>query len=353
MWYKGHSLASKLETLMVVSMKGLVSFIILHCLACWQRVASRTLNTKEEFVAWHSEAKQGNFGEEIIELGANIDFAGETLTPLGLSDDGTCTPFQGTFDGHNFEIGGLNMSRPNSMSSLFCSLQDATVQNLVVAASCNVFGDPAASIAAYACNAVFINVVNHASPTSPGFASGICGVSNQADRNCFLKFIECRNTGYIQGSGCSSGFLADSNAQEVMFINCTNEGAIGGASKRDMFHGGFGGYVRNKIVIINGTNTGNVESLGARNAFSGGFIGIAHIVQVTNATNKGNIRSNGYHISRAGGICGIAADKVYTEPSFVHDSMNEGDVEAQTFGNYLNMATVLYKIKISNGYFTN
>ena len=106
----------------------------------WLCSGTRTLNSKEEFLAWHNEAKQGNFGEEDIELGADIDLDGESILPLGLNDEASCTPFQGVFDGRNFSIGGLVITNTAGDAALFCYLNGATVKNLVVASSCHFNG---------------------------------------------------------------------------------------------------------------------------------------------------------------------------------------------------------------------
>ena len=81
--------------------------------------------------------------ETHIEVTADLDFSFHTL-PLGAFSNGTCVSFSGVFQGNGHSIKGLKMNNTKNEgynnSGLFCSLKDATVENLVIDSSCSFIG---------------------------------------------------------------------------------------------------------------------------------------------------------------------------------------------------------------------
>ena len=76
--------------------------------------------------------------ETEIELTADLDFSSSTLTlPLGKIPMTPCVPYGGVFHGNGHSIKGLQMKgEGNDNAGLFCRLQNAIIENLVIDSSC-------------------------------------------------------------------------------------------------------------------------------------------------------------------------------------------------------------------------
>ena len=83
----------------------------------------------------------GSTLDEDIELLGDLDFSHASLTlPLGAFSNGTCVPFSGKLQGNGHSIHGVVMKNQDRQvfndAGLFCSLKNATVENLVIDSSC-------------------------------------------------------------------------------------------------------------------------------------------------------------------------------------------------------------------------
>ena len=80
-----------------------------------------------------------------VALLSDLDFSSSTLTlPLGASSNGKCVAFSGVFEGNGHSIKNIVMNNKNNAkyknAGLFCSLKNATVENLVIDLSCSFSG---------------------------------------------------------------------------------------------------------------------------------------------------------------------------------------------------------------------
>ena len=96
----------------------------------------------------------GNTLDEDIELLDDLDFSHASLTlPLGVFSNGTCVPFSGVFQGNGYSIRGLDMKNEGRQgynnAGLFCSLKNATVENLVIDSSCLFNGYSAGALCVF------------------------------------------------------------------------------------------------------------------------------------------------------------------------------------------------------------
>lgn len=111
----------------------------------------------------------------------DLDFTGSSLLfPLGTQSDGTCFPYTGVLEGNNHVIKGLMMNNTDSKicknSALFCSLENATVRNLVIDSSCSFTGSVAASLAADVTGSVMLyKITNEAFVNGSEHAGSLIG----------------------------------------------------------------------------------------------------------------------------------------------------------------------------------
>ena len=80
-----------------------------------------------------------------VVLLSDLDFSTSGLTlPLGASSNGNCVAFSGVFQGNGHSIKNLAMHNKNNggykNAGLFCSLKNATVENVIIDSSCSFSG---------------------------------------------------------------------------------------------------------------------------------------------------------------------------------------------------------------------
>ena len=248
--------------------------------------------------------KRGKTVNDNIQLTSNLDFSASSLTlPLGASDDGTCVDFSGVIQGNGHSIKGLKMDNKNNEgykhAGLFCSLKDATVENLVIDSSCSFTG--------YSVGALSVSVdgeltVKHITSNAPVNGTWIVG-------------------GFI-------GYLHCSEQQTVIsFVGCVNNGVVSGS----YYVGGFVGYISRitnmAIRISNSVNNGIVTG----DEYAGGFIGCISsfsdsvTLSIMNCANKGSI------LSKQGMACGLVCvdteDGIYVK-TIIKNSINKGSIKA-------------------------
>ena len=111
-----------------------VAFSLISTVSCLH------VNTADQLINLFKNAA-GNTLKEDIELLDDLDFSHASLSlPLGVFSNGSCVRFSGVFQGNGYSICGLDMKNEGRQgynnAGLFCSLKNATVENLVIDSSC-------------------------------------------------------------------------------------------------------------------------------------------------------------------------------------------------------------------------
>lgn len=121
--------------------------------------------------------------KEDIDILQDLDFSQAGLSlPLGTNTDGTCRAFSGTVRGHGHAILGLVFNNgANTNAGLFCSLTEASVEDLIIDNSCTFTGSFAGALSVSVNGSVVVrNVTNKAAVSGVTRVGGLIGfVENQ------------------------------------------------------------------------------------------------------------------------------------------------------------------------------
>ena len=235
-----------------------------------------------------------------IVLNNDLDFSHSNLTlPLGAFSNGTCVTYSGVFHGNGHSIKGLVMDNTDKGkykgAGLFCGLQGATFENLVIDSSCSFSGNHAGGLSVVAGG--FLNMTNI---TNKATVFGIHGAIG----------------GFIGGLGSRFSKQGDI----ALFDNCVNEGNITGKWR---FVGGFIGKVfwrtAKKLYIVNSTNKGTVNGKYDVGGIIGSVFGNEMVVVISHCINTGSV-SGGWN---CGGLVGSFFNSTNMKTIISH-SINHG-----------------------------
>ena len=98
-----------------------------------------------------------------IGVEADLDFSQTTLAmPLNFISARTCVPYSGVFRGNGHAIKGLVMvNNTYQHAGLFCTLEGATVENLIIDSSCSFTGHSVGALSVFATGSLTVtNVTN-------------------------------------------------------------------------------------------------------------------------------------------------------------------------------------------------
>ena len=141
----------------------------------------------------------GNTLQTDIELTADLDFSSSTLTlPLGVSDDGTCVSFSGVIQGNGHSIKNLKMDNINNAgykdAGLFCSLKNATVENLAIDSSCSFTGYSAGALSVLVTGLLTVkHTTNYADVNGIEKLGGFIGFVENMEQPTVMSFEDCVN----------------------------------------------------------------------------------------------------------------------------------------------------------------
>lgn len=286
------------------------------------------VKTAAEFINAINEAlgKEG----EVVELGADIDFKETTLPfPLGVDDSGACTAFNGTLQGNGHVITNLTMKASGGVykdAGLFCALEGATVEDLVIDASCTFTGVRAGALSVAVTGATTVTkTVNRAPVSGQSVAGGLVGVvsGTSADEHV-LMLTGCVNKGTVTASDGTAGGLVGTGTAALALGDCVNEGEITGQG--DV--GGLMGNTTGTLEISLCTNLGNVS--GGRHA--GGLVGRteAAFTNVAASANRGNVTATGggSDVRACGLFCTGSSSATPTPTVNVSNCASLGNVDA-------------------------
>ena len=325
--------------------------------------AVKEVRTAQELIELFEGTNKTTVDSDIILL-SDLDFSGANLTiPLGSITDFDCVSFSGKLQGNGHSIKGLTMDnsgRQDFMSAaLFCSLENATIENLVVDQSCSFKGEASGSIASLVTGSLVMrNVINKAPVEGTECPGGFFGWVYTAEKGKTLVFDKCVNEGNISGSSGAGGFVGQFvfNINSTLTMsNCENKGNVVAEHEEG---GGFVGTFRYNynmnVCISQTTNYGNVSGAFKIGGFAGSLQALTYpeMVQtirghkkralkavetekamsfvLSQFTNNGHIvatPSYYYKYTQAGGIIGaLFAEDNKTLDVTISGSVNNEDV---------------------------
>ncbi len=178
-------------------------------------------------------------GNVIVDLANDIDMSGIAFEGIGTrftqqideeNSEDVKRPYMGTFDGHGYRIKNMVIESESGNKGLFGLVSGATIKNVVVDASCEIYSTGySAGIAGTAIgkNTLTIENCGNEAVVNVGAAgvngAGILGVNDQSE--AYVRIINCYNTGDIVGQrecAAISGWLGD----HAEVINCYNSGVV-------------------------------------------------------------------------------------------------------------------------------
>lgn len=255
------------------------------------------LSTPEQLKGLANMVNAGTtYGGKSFKLGADISLENKAWVPIG----GACTMqldsaqdhnvptgahFDGTFDGANHSISGLNVTNPGSGTGcygLFGYTNGGAIANLTVAGSLNMGTKTINAIGSAVgyCRGSLYNV--HSSVTvymNDGAyvaesCGGIAGVVENLSSGTSLYVRYCSNSGSITARGRIGGVVGSVfcvSEGGAVVDQCYNTGNITSTlSSTKLFNGGIAGYCRGWITSC--YNWGSIASAGGH--YNAGIVGI-------------------------------------------------------------------------------
>ena len=288
------------------------------------------ISTQEELFQLF-DTDVGSFVSEDVVMDADITVDLSETTPLGVTSNGDCVAFRGTFDGNNHIISGLKVSANSGNAGLFCGLVSGTVKNVVFDETCSFDGMLVGSVCGTVSgNGVVMNVHNKAAVHCSSSCGGL--VSAWASTTS-LDISHSTNTGSVTGESSTytvhvGGFVGSASfGENVLMSHNTNNGTVT-CQAGSCGAGGFVGYLYTVGTISHSTNNGNVTSEATMaTSIAGGFVGYNRYTLIsTNNTNNGNITATGGSSTCvAGGIVGQSEERDTVK---LTDTMNTGTIVA-------------------------
>lgn len=218
--------------------------------------------------------------------------AGTNWVPIGTSSSNA---FRGVFDGANFTISSLNISKTSDYTGLFGYIDGATIQNLNLEVDNVTGGNYTGGLVGYATNSQLENCAVKVSTLPEKQISGVMyvgGLVGDADNTSILN---CRASGYIKGTDNYVGGLVG-NSSKKSIIKSSSSGVV---SSLNNFVGG---------LVGNMTGTSVIESFSDSNVTGvngvGGLIGYIQpgSGKVYNSYAIGSVTGNEYVGGLVGGV---------------------------------------------------
>ena len=273
---------------------------------------------------------EANNFDAIIALLDDLDFSDSVLTaPFGYSSDGSCVSYTGVFEGNGHTIKGLVMNNKDNQDcdivGLFCALENAVFENLVIDSSCSFTGSSAGALSVSLAGSLTVtNVTNKADVSGSYGVGGFVGMVERLNQGAEVKFKDCVNDGSISRSMMVGGFVGGIQSNiglTVSFSGCINNGNITGNYQMGGFAGLFASNTDTAIIISNSINNGNITE----GSFIGGLFGFIY-ENINMEITISSIINNGIVIgfNDIGGFFGYAVNNANTNMT-IFNSINNGN----------------------------
>ena len=327
-------------SIMVVSQKYLAVFSLLTCLLL-NCESLRYVYDAQGLIYLFNESEGNTVSDNITVCGDLVFNTTDLYQPLGMSDGKCAISFSGTLQGNNFLVKNLLMGVSGEYAGLFCKLENATIENLVIDSSCGFRGKYSGALGAILTGSLEVkNVTNKANVSGLngggfiGFAEGIVQGN--------VSFDRCVNEGVVRDEKTAGGFIgsiSDCSGTSVIISNSINNGNV-----ISNFHaGGFVGTLDNsnsqRLLVTNATNNGNVSGPDGFGIIAGGFVGAIVLdniensisVEVINSVNNGKV-SKGNKMN-CGFLCVSKNNGINSVNITVVNSINKGNVaDSSSYG---------------------
>ena len=261
------------------------------------------ITTAEQFKAIGND--ETSLGKNYV-LGADIDFGGEEITPIGDS----AKPFTGKFSGDGHTVSNFIINLEDECIGLF-GKNNGTIMNLGVE-NAEITGYDYVGGVCGENNGTIKNCYNTGAVSGNFDIGGVCGFNSDGG-----TIQNCYNIGAVSGNGETSsviGGVCGCNSDGGTIQNCYNTGAV----KGEFTIGGVCGYNNTGCTINNCYNTGTVNGNGED---IGGVCGLNGTSTITNSYNIGNVSGTGY----VGGVCG------YSYGGTITNNYNIGNVSGTDY----------------------
>ena len=237
-------------------------------------------------LAWLQEMVNGGvstYSGQSFKLTTDINLGSISWLGIGTSET---VSFQGTFDGDNHRITGIN-----STSALFNYVKNFTLKKLSTAGSAAISGIIQNS---YGTTRVE-NCHSAVAATNYGISGGIVGKNYGT-----CTITNCSNTGNVTGTTAGGIVGCTINSDNCTITNCSNSGKISGGNKTNR-SGGIVGEAIGIATISDCHNTGEVThttnistreptSIEDGYAYAGGIVGYtSNTCTVARCYNTGSI----------------------------------------------------------------
>ena len=279
-------------------------FSFLGALVCLVAISphatAATVKSATELVNLFKSTSGGTISTT-IELEADLDFSQITLEmPLNAKSSSACVPYSGVFRGNGHTIKGLVMLNDTyPHAGLFCTLEGATVENLIIDSSCSFTGNSAGALSAFVTGPLTVtNVTNRGLINGTYKAGGLVGDMKNLKQGNVVFFDNCLNEGNVSAvsmyAGGLIGHVGSNDGTTILIRSSTNNGTIRGKWNVGGIIAYFTSNPLIQVNIINCTNNGSV--LGDFRV--GGFVSYAQTTKDTffsfeNCTNNGIVRGIG------------------------------------------------------------
>ena len=213
---------------------------------------------------------------------------------------------------------------------LFCSLKDATVENLVIDSTCSFTGISAGALSASADGSLIVrNTTNKATVTGNQKLGGFIGYVEGLEQPTVISFEDCVNEANVTATrSYVGGFVGSVSSNANITFTVSNSANNGNVNGNEQYVGGFVGFIFNNTIvhmnIFNFTNSGTVS--GSRGSV-GGFIGSFYKNTFTETTISNTI-NNGFATGQSNNIGGFVGSVIENNNTAIttSNSINNGNV---------------------------
>ena len=306
----------------------LLGFIsVLFGLLCVSQGEVHEVSTAQELIELFRGVSGSTLNADIILLD-DLDFSKTNInSPLGADSNDYCVSYSGTLDGNHHSIKGLVMNNANDGAGLFCSLENAIINNLVIGSSCSFNGSTAGGLSVLGSGSLSLtNVTNKATVSGEEQVGGLLGTTNHKQGE-MLMIDNCLNEGQVNGMlyyiGGFVGRIISDHAI-IHISNSVNKGTI----TNGLTVGGFIGQIAQNrfthVMIVNSTNSGTISKAKSGSGFLGGLL----LNEFSKLTISGCLNRGAVSGESSSGFISLATGNTETDIT-IYNSVNEGAITGE------------------------
>ncbi len=283
---------------------------LIGSVADWKKVSDFMVNTGFDFA------------EAYFKLTANLDFAGESFSPIARGGG----IFQGNFDGDGHSVNNVTVNateKTDANYGLFGIVgAEGCVHDLIVGKDCQFNAYTSVGAVAGSLYGSIYNTNNYAQVTATGTisAGGIAGTAYEGS-----QIKRCANHGKVAAKTTNAGgiFGASAPSSCVAVDSCYNYGEVTATTQ---YAGGVAGN-----ASVYATHCANYGKVTAVTNYAGGIIGDALLPSgVSYSHNEGEVTAKAY----AAGVVALNVAHNNQTPFVIDSCYNAGAVQATSTTGY-------------------